>query len=197
MDFPDGCPVCGGVNNGRGTCVPCTRTVSTFRELIRNLQNWRSAHESDANLDVLSSADGREWMLWDVEQFYDARRLLPEQQRTCIELFLYENHFERTTAEKMGVGRDSKHTSVAIYATVGLIKLLSLARAGQIPGCHFEFDVDMAEPEPKPIPAVEPAVQINIIDRAPAPVITVQVSYQSDGNDVVVKYPLFSELVSP
>jgi len=194
MDFPDGCPICGGHNGGRGTCAPCSKTVNTFRNLIRNLQRWRSLYEADASADVLCGPDGREWLLWDIERFYEYRRVLPEQQRRCIELFLYENHFERETAEKMGVGKGSQHTSVAIYATVGLIKLLSLARDGELPGCSFDFDVDIELLDaPVPIPLPRTPMVVEVVDPAPVPLVSVQVTYRIGGAPVVVEYPSIRE----
>lgn len=185
FSYPDGCPICGGDNDGKGTCEPCGRTVDQFRRLIRNLQQWRSSYEEDSTLEILPSVDGRDWVLWDIERFYDYRRLLPEQQRRCIELFLYGNLFERETAQALGVGR-GKHTSVAIYATVGLIKLLSMARNRELPGCDFEFDVDMPEPDLVPL-------HIEIVAPVSSPQITVQVTYIIEGTPVVLDYPLLAQ----
>lgn len=192
LSYPDGCPICGGLNGGRGTCDPCGKTVDQFRRLIRNLQQWRSSYEVNPELEILPSVDGREWNIWDVERFYGYRRLLPEQQRRCIELFLHDNFFERETAQALGVGR-GKHTSVAIYATVGLIKLLAMARAGELPGCHFDFEVDLPPRHVAiPIPIVPAPAHIELPEPMVTPIITVQVTYTLDGAPLVLDYPLLS-----
>lgn len=134
------CKICGGFSDQRLTCGPCTQTVDVFRGLIRNLQRWRSAFESLEVEETICGPDGREWLLWDVERLYHFRSKLPDQQRLCIELFLYENVYERETAQLLGV---SPSCPVAIYATVGLATLLGMVRAGELPGCDFDFDVDL------------------------------------------------------
>jgi hypothetical protein len=133
------CKICGGFSNHKLTCPLCTKTVDTFRGLIRNLQKWRSALEALEVEETICGPDGREWVLWDIERLYAHRNRLPEQQRRCIELFLYENVYEAETARILGV---SASCPVAIYATVGLATLLGWARAGDLPGVNFEFDVD-------------------------------------------------------
>lgn len=199
MDFPAGCPVCGGDNGGRGCCPPCSKTVDRFRRLFRNLQQWWVLYEVNPELEIIPSSDGREWSIWDVQRLYDYRTVLPDQQRKCIELFLYENYYERDTAAALGVGR-GEHTSVAIYATVGLIKLLSLAREGQLRGVDFDFDVDMlplvsreTHPvTPIPAPQPEPAPVIEIYEHTQVlPLVTVHVHYTTrTGHSRSVRYPL-------
>lgn len=113
-----------------------------FRGLIRNLQSWRSAFEAQEAPESIQepSPPGREWVLWDVERFFDYRILLPERMRDALDLFLYRGQFERQVAERMGI---SGTNPVGVYATVGLTKLLGMARAGLLPGCSFEFEVDL------------------------------------------------------
>lgn len=125
------CPVCAGFNGGKWTCGHCTPLVNVHRELIRNLQHWKSllvAHQVD---EVLTAADRRSYCIWDVERFYQKRTALPERQRQSIELCLFDNYTEAVAAEKMGV---SPTNPVAMYATVGLARLLSMAMSGEIPG---------------------------------------------------------------
>lgn len=113
-----------------------------FRGLIRNLQAWRSAFESQDAPEVIQepTPPGREWVLWDVERFFGYRGLLPQRMRDALDLFLYRGQFERQVAERMGI---SGTNPVGVYATVGLTKLLAMARDGRLPGCSFEFEVDL------------------------------------------------------
>lgn len=193
MDFPEGCPICGGHNGGRGTCPPCGKTVDTFRRLFRNLQRWRASYEQDPDLEVLSGPDGREWLLWDIERLYSYRTVLPDQQRRCIELFLYQQYYERETADELGVGQNSKHTSVAIYATVGLIRLLSLARAGQLAGCRFDFDVDRMVELPAPVLVLpQTRVIVPVIETIPSfSTGSIWRRYVVADTPLVIEYPLF------
>lgn len=90
---------------------------------------------------------GRTWVLWDIERFYGYRSRLPAQMASAIEHFLYRNLLERSAAVVMGI---SPSNPVGVYATVGLTRLLGLARARQLPGCCFEFEADLAR---QPLPA--------------------------------------------
>jgi hypothetical protein len=139
------CPVCGGLNDGRWTCEPCTKTVATMRGLIRGLQQWRSSLESLEVTETLIDPVGRTWCLWDVERFYSYRSRLPERMRLAIELMLYQGRFERDVARQMGI---SESNPVGVYVTVGLVRLLAMARSGRLPGCRVEFEVDMVPPTP-------------------------------------------------
>lgn len=123
--------MCGGPNRGRWTCDHCTPLVNVHRELIRNLQHWKSLFIDHQVEDVLVAADRRSYCLWDVESFYARRIVLPERQRQSLELCLFQNFTEAVAAEKMGV---SITNPVAMYATVGLSRLLSMAMTGEIPG---------------------------------------------------------------
>ena len=126
------CPLCSGENAGRWTCESCTSIVNTHRELIRNLQAWHSMFESLQVGDTLiSGVDGAEYSLWDIDYLYDQRHRLPEQMRRAIELCLYENVLEKQAAVLMGVAESNP---VAVYATVGLTRLLALAYTGDLPG---------------------------------------------------------------
>ncbi len=117
-----------------------------MRGLLRGLQAWRSSYESLEVAETLVDPAGREWVLWDVERFYDHRRRLPERMRVAIELMLYEGRFERDVACSMGI---SESNPVGVYVTVGLVRLLAMARAGRLRGCRIEFDVDRVVPAPK------------------------------------------------
>ena len=119
--------MCGGENGGRWTCESCTLVVNVHRELIRNLQHWKALFEAHEVSDTLVAANRRSYCLWDIEVFYAARTVLPERQRESIELCLFENLTESTAAERMGV---SPTNPVAMYATVGLARLLCMSSAG-------------------------------------------------------------------
>lgn len=109
--------------------------VNTHRELIRNLQAWHSMFEALEVSDTLvSGCDGAEYSLWDIDYLYLQRSVLPEQMRRAIELCLYENVLEREAAVCMGV---APSTPVAIYATVGLTRLLAMAYNSSLPGYHL------------------------------------------------------------
>lgn len=132
--------MCGAENSGKWTCAPCSRDVEAFRRLIRNLQGWRSAFEAQAVEDSIVDHLGRTWVLWDIQRFYDHRAGLPGQMARAIELFLYHNRPERVAAVMMGI---SPSNPIGVYATVGITRLLGLARASQLSGCDFEFETDM------------------------------------------------------
>jgi hypothetical protein len=117
-----------------------------MRGLLRGLQAWRSSYESLEVAETLVDPAGREWVLWDVERFYDHRRRLPERMRVAIELMLYEGRFERDVARSMGI---SESNPVGVYVTVGLVRLLAMARTGRLRGCRIEFDVDRVPAAPK------------------------------------------------
>lgn len=96
--------------------------VATLRELLRNLQVFRSYHESDG-LDTIRDHNGNEWCLWDIEYLYAQRSRLSPRQSEAIELCLFQNMTERAAAVSMGV---SPTNPVAMYATDGLRKLVAL-----------------------------------------------------------------------
>lgn len=101
------------------------------RELIRNLQAWHSMYEAMEISDILVASDGQSYCLWDVDLFYAQRSRLPQQQRRAMELCLFENVAEKVAATRMGV---TERSPVAIYATVGLTRLLAWANQGDLSG---------------------------------------------------------------
>jgi hypothetical protein len=125
------CPICDGENDGRWTCPRCTPVVNVHRELIRNLQSWHSLYEALEVPDILVASDGRSYSIWDIDLFYGQRSCLPHQMGRAIELCLYNNVLERNAAVLMGVAPSNP---VAVYATVGLTRLLSQAYTGDLPG---------------------------------------------------------------
>ncbi len=110
-----------------------------MRGLVRSLQAWRSSFESLEIAETLVDPTGRTWCLWDVERFYSYRTKLPQRMCLAIELMLYQGFFERDVARRMGI---SESNPVGVYVTVGLVRLLAMARAGRLPGCLIEFEVD-------------------------------------------------------
>ena len=131
------CPVCNGENDGRWTCEVCTPIVNVHRELIRNLQAWRSLYEAREVDDVLIAEDGRSYCLWDVEHFYGQRFRVPPQQHRAIELCLDQNVLEKNAAVMMGVAPTNP---VSVYATVGLCKMLALAVTGELPNYRISLE---------------------------------------------------------
>lgn len=130
------CPVCGGDNgDSKWACMECLPLINLHRELVRNLQQWRAHFEAGEADDILRSSDGREYCLWDVERFYEARTVLADGQSRAIELCLWSNIAERKAAIIMGV---SPTTPVSIYATVGLSRLLGMVYREEIPGYRLD-----------------------------------------------------------
>jgi hypothetical protein len=103
--------------------------------MLRNLQHWSALHEAHEVGDTLVAADRQSYCLWDIQVFYERRTVLPERQRSALELCLFENYTEADAATKMGIARTNP---VAMYAPVGLARLLSLAMAGEMPGYRIE-----------------------------------------------------------
>jgi hypothetical protein len=102
--------------------------VPTLRELMRNLVSWRATYESDG-VEEITAPDGRTWVLWDIEYLYGQLHLLPPQQGKAIELCLVQNKKERDAAVMMGV---SPTNPVAMYATLGLQKLVNMVNTGAL-----------------------------------------------------------------
>lgn len=103
-------------------------TVSILRELFRNLVSWRSLYQSDG-IDQLTGPDGEDYSLWDIEWLFEQIHLLPPRQRQAIELCLILNVRERDAAVQMGV---SPSNPVAMYATLGLEKLVAMVEDGSL-----------------------------------------------------------------
>lgn len=130
------CPLCGSKDITNWTCPPCTGLVGVHRELIRNLQHWRSLYEDLKVPDVLVASDARSYSLWDVQVFYEHRSVLADRMSQSIQFCLYENMKESDAAVRMGV----KETNpVSVYATIGLTNLLIQATRGEIPGYHVDL----------------------------------------------------------
>ena len=112
-------------------------TVGILRELLRNLQAWEELHRQYGDFDTVSYFDtttGRShiYHLRDIQYLYSCRTLLTTRQRQAIELCLYEDQREVDVALLMQV---SPTNPVAMYATNGIKKIISLAHAGELP--HF------------------------------------------------------------
>lgn len=101
------------------------------RDLIRNLQQWRSLFEAMEVPDVLMAPDARSYSLWDVQIFYEHRTVVPERMRQSIQYCLYENMKEKDAAVRMGIKATSP---VSEYATIGLTNMIAKAVRGELPG---------------------------------------------------------------
>lgn len=101
------------------------------RELIRNLQHWRSLYEAMEVDDVLVASDSRSYSLWDVQTFYEQRIVVPPRMRQSIRFCLFENMKEQDAAVKMGIAATNP---VSVYATIGLTTMLAKASKGELPG---------------------------------------------------------------
>lgn len=104
-------------------------SVTVLRELFRNLQAWRAAFETDG-IETITDPDGNDWCLWDIEYLYSQIHRLSPRQREAIQLCLVENVKEVDAARLMGV---SETNPVAMYATLGLKKLIELVGKGDLP----------------------------------------------------------------
>ena len=109
-------------------------TVSTLREIFRNLAQWRALYESQG-LDTIQGPDGEEISIFDIEYLYDNLDKLPKRQRQSIELYLVRNMREVDAAVAMNVSRTNP---VGIYASVGLSKLVDMIANGELPRYGIE-----------------------------------------------------------
>lgn len=103
--------------------------LGTLRELLRNLQAFEALFEAEG-IDTITSPDGEEWCLYDLQYLYRCRTLLSPRQQQAIELCLYDNIKEREAARIMGI---SETAPVSIYANNGLKRLLVMIDDGQLP----------------------------------------------------------------
>jgi len=108
--------------------------VDVHRELLRNLQEWKTLYEVREVGDELVCGN-RAFTLWDAIRFYDSRESLPTRQKESLQFCLYENMKERDAAVRMGI---SPSNPVSIYATIGITSLLTMASHGEIPGYYIE-----------------------------------------------------------
>lgn len=112
-------------------------TVTTLRELFRNLQAFWALYETEG-IDEVESPDGETYCLFDVLYLYKEIRRLPPRQRQAIELCLVQNMKESDAAQVMGV---SATNPVAMYATSGLEKLIAMVRDGSL-NCFQEYEFE-------------------------------------------------------
>lgn len=118
----DECPLCGTPDKqGRWTCSPCTDLVTTYKGLIKGLQSWHSSYEAGQVSDILC-AGGSCYCLWDIDEFYASRRILPTQMRLSIEYCLYEGMIESDAAIRMGIAPTNP---ILIYSTIGVTYMLA------------------------------------------------------------------------
>lgn len=118
-----------------GVVMTASVSVGTLRELFRNIVAFRSLYESEG-VEVLTDPNGMQWSLWDLEYLYEqSQARLPQQQRLAIELCLVHNVKESEAAVLMGV---SATNPVAMYATLGLEKMVRYIEAGQLPRFRIE-----------------------------------------------------------
>lgn len=104
--------------------------VGVLRELLRHLQPWLAAYESDG-VDVITHDDGGEWSIWDVMYLVEhCVPRLPKRQREAINYCLIQGMREQDVAVLMGI---SPTNPVASYATSGLKNLLLQIDAGAYP----------------------------------------------------------------
>lgn len=106
-------------------------TVDTLRTLFRGLAQFRAAHQ-DLGIDTITDNHGVAWSIWDIESLYRAtQEVLPARQAQAIRLFLVEGLFEADAAEKMGISRTNP---IGMYATDGLVRIISLVEDRRIKG---------------------------------------------------------------
>lgn len=102
--------------------------VTILREAFRNIQQWRVLYE-ETGIDTLTF-DNDELSLWDIEYLIAQLWRLPLRQGQSIQSCLIDNLTERGAAIAMGCDPENP---VAVYATNGIVKLLALIEAGELP----------------------------------------------------------------
>jgi DNA-directed RNA polymerase specialized sigma24 family protein len=107
-----------------------------LRRLFRNLQALESLYESDG-IDTITTPDGQEWTVWDLQYLYDCRARLSPRQSQAIELCLYRNIKEKDAALLMGIQESSP---VAIYANNGLKRIIAMVDQGLLPKFRVELE---------------------------------------------------------
>lgn len=101
-----------------------------MRELFRNLHLFQSVYETDSVEEIICP-DGMTWNLFDLSYLYEeGLPLLPTRQWQAIELCLVRNVKESDAAEMMGLSRTNP---VAMYATKGLMGLITMIEDGRLP----------------------------------------------------------------
>jgi hypothetical protein len=110
------------------TAVPKNPRVSELRELFRHLNAFRAVYE-DTGLEDITTPQGVRWSLWDLEYLHSQLYRLTLRQRQAIVLCLEHNVLERDAAIAMGV---SITNPVAMYATLGLQRLLDMIDGGEL-----------------------------------------------------------------
>lgn len=110
------------------TAVPKNPRVSELRELFRHLNAFRAVYE-DTGLEVITTPQGTQWSLWDLEYLHSQLHRLTLRQRQAIVLCLEHNVLEKQAAVLMGV---SSTNPVMMYATLGLQRLLDMVDTGEL-----------------------------------------------------------------
>jgi DNA-directed RNA polymerase specialized sigma24 family protein len=103
--------------------------VTTLRELFRNYAAFVALYETEG-IDTIVAPNGSEWCLHDLTYLISQLHRLSPRQRQAISLCLLQNVKEKDAAVMMGV---SETNPVAMYATLGLRKLIELINAGVLP----------------------------------------------------------------
>lgn len=114
------------------TAVPKNPRVSELRELLRHLNAFRAIFE-DHGVEDITSPDGNVWSIWDLEYLFSQLNRLTLRQQQAITLCLVHGMRERDAAIQMGV---SPTNPVAMYATLGLQRLLDMIDAGELERYH-------------------------------------------------------------
>lgn len=104
--------------------------VGVLREVLRHIEAWRALYEV-YGIDTLPIDFGG-WSLWDIEYLIEEGvPRLSNGQSTSIRLYLLENRREKDVAEMMGI--PASPAAVGIYATNGIVALLRMMDAGELP----------------------------------------------------------------
>lgn len=110
------------------TAVPKNPRVSELRELFRSLVAFRAVYE-ETGAETITTPEGHEWSLWDLEYLRAQLSRLTLRQQQAITLCLLHNMRERDAALAMGV---SETNPVSMYASLGLQRLLDMVDAGEL-----------------------------------------------------------------
>lgn len=112
----------------RVTATPKNPRVSELRELLRHLAAFRAVYE-ETGQETITTPEGNEWSLWDLEYLKAQFGRLTLRQQQAITLCLLHNLRERDAAVAMGV---SETNPVSMYASLGLQRLLDMIDAGEL-----------------------------------------------------------------
>lgn len=107
--------------------------VRALRALFAHLQEFQALFEAHG-MDTIVGPDGDKYNLFDLQNLYEKRLTLPEEQATSVKMCCHDDLDEFYIASALGVGDIAQ---VERYATEGLRTLCEIYN-----GCPYEEDED-------------------------------------------------------